>query len=102
MTPYTDAPEPWRRLACAMLLGGALGAYAGDAEDAEWVNSDTARRLAELVDLPHWPPAPAQLASRAELSRRSRQGEPELSDSLHGLTVAVTRAHRRELARDGH
>jgi len=47
--PTTDDPRPWRRLACAVLLGGALGAYEKDPDDVAWVQSDTARNLADLV-----------------------------------------------------
>ena len=40
-----------------------MGAYEKDPDDVAWVQSDTARNLADLVDLPDWPPKPEQLAS---------------------------------------
>jgi hypothetical protein len=88
--PYTDSPAPWRRLACAMLLSAALDAHAGRPDALEWVNSDTARQLAELVDLPTWPPDPDQLAGRAELRRRAAYTLGPEQQPLGALRVRST------------
>ncbi len=64
--PYTDADHPgWRRLAAAVLLHGYQD------HDAAFVHSEWACHLAELLDLPDWPPA--RFVSRAQLVRRRRQ-----------------------------
>lgn len=69
--PYTDALAPWRRLACAVLVDGALGAHAGDESDRAWLSSDQAQLLADLVGLEGWPPAPAQLGGFTQLRARA-------------------------------
>jgi hypothetical protein len=85
--PYTDEPEPWRRLACAMLLNAYLDAGKGRMGAAEWVNSPDAKRLAELVGLEMWPPAPGRCFSRRELQDRARDlfPAPESIGGLSGL-----------------
>jgi hypothetical protein len=96
---YTDAPAPWRKLACALLLGGALGAYARDQADAEWVNSDFARRLADAVDLPEWPPRAEQLGSRRDLVRRASLALPDLDGPVGSLSLGYLRDKRRKAER---
>ncbi len=98
--PTTDDPRPWRRLACAMLLGGALGAYEKDPDDLAWVQSDTARKLADLVDLPDWPPKPEQLAAIG--GRQNLQRLAHLSRESDGRDLPAERDERNRLIRALH
>jgi hypothetical protein len=69
--PYVEDPQPWRRLAAAVLLQGCLDAHAGRLDARVWLHSDQAHAWAGLLDLPHWPPRLDQLAGRTALQRRA-------------------------------
>ena len=106
--PVVDPTAPWHRLVAAVLLQGALDAYARDGEAMEWLAGDEARDLAAAIGLRRWPPAPEQLASRAELGRRrgvlvdeleadqrrlSRE-RPSTDAELKGIDAGTLRKHR--------
>lgn len=93
---YCDETAPFRRLACALLLGGALGAHAGVQSDIEWINSDVAKRLADLVGLPYWPPSASQLAGRRELRARANDCTSD-SGYVGALSIrSIKRQQRRD------
>jgi hypothetical protein len=66
-----EGERGFRRVACMMLLSGYLGAGQGDLSDRKWIEGPEARLLADLVDLPYWPPRPDQFYSVDELERRA-------------------------------
>ena len=95
MSAYTDEHRGWRRLACRLLLDGALGAHAHNPLDVAWVNSDSARTLAELVGLPHWPPRREQLVGARELTERARELNPADDFNRPGQLGTTTAEIRR-------
>jgi hypothetical protein len=73
--PYVDDSRPYKRLAVAALLQACTDAHAGDDGAWAWVHGGQARRWAEALDLPNWPPRWEQLDSRLRLRARA---------SMHG------------------
>ncbi len=48
--------SPFTRLVAAMLLRAIKDAQQGDTEAAEWLRCPFARSMADVLDLPEWPP----------------------------------------------
>lgn len=61
-----------RRFVSALLLLACLDAHAGDQAAQAWIMGEESARWAELIGLDLWPPKPAQLGSRRDLKKRSR------------------------------
>ncbi len=73
-----EREKNYRRLIAAILWRAVRDAAGGDAEVVEWLQDDTARLWAELLDLANWPPKDEHLQD----SRRA--------GASFGLTLAET------------
>jgi hypothetical protein len=94
-----DDSLPFRRVACMMLLSGYLDAGRGDLGARRWVESPAAKLIADVIDLPHWPPRPDQFYTLDELERRATDlsGPVHASHTRYGrkLTDRERRVRRR-------
>lgn len=98
----TENYNPFRRMACMMLLSGYLGAQGGSLADKKWIEGPEACLMADLVGLPYWPPRPDQFYSLDELEARARalSGPVRVSKANYGQQLsAADRKERRRRQR---